>query len=77
MHFEGDVFVCLGSLCDGEVDGLSFDDASTDVLELKEFILAGNVATLSTDLKDKLRTLAVIGDGGKQNEDTSLIGTHL
>lgn len=66
MHSEGDVFISLGSLCDRQVDGLSFDDALADVLELKEFILAGNVATLSTNLKDKLRSLAVIEDGANK-----------
>ena len=50
MQSEGDVIVRVGPWSDGQVDGFAFDDAASNVLELEQLILAGNVATLSTHL---------------------------
>lgn len=48
------------------MDWLRFDDAVTNVFEGEQLVVARHVATLSTDLQDKVRALAV---GKKQTCD--------
>lgn len=59
VYLKGDVRERTRTWGDGEVDWLRFDDAVTNVLEGEQLVVARHVATLSTDLQDKVRALAV------------------
>ena len=77
VYLDGDVFLWLGSGGNGEVDGLVFDDAATDVLEREELVPACDVAALSTHLQDKVRDPAVEGQVKLISIVITLVQYHL
>ena len=70
VYLEGDIREMAGARGDGEMDGLGFDDTATNVFEGEELVLSSDVAPLSADLEDKVRT--VTGEG----ENISHTHTH-